>query len=354
MTKKLFTPLFILGSLLIFLLLPLFNYSIDRWRVLHNDYAKYYKGFEPNKSYLKTKYLLSNIDNYDTLLMGSSRTGNIDSKLLSNKTYNMTYSYGIIGTHLKNLKILIKDNTNIKNIWIGINDYVIWKNPNDFETDFLRKPYGKNIIENIKVYKYYLFRKPTSIDTNIFRGKYKLTSSNQILDPSDMKERRDSEAEIFNRKNYKQLFKKKKPTLLGYKDNKYRIQEAIKEIQEIKKLCKKYNIKLTLFMYPQSYITYQEYNQSKIQEFKRELSKISNFHDFYRLDEIALNELYWFDTSHFVPSIGDYIIDNIISNTYLVTKNNIENNLRNISALETSYFDKLHSKKIFKYQNIKK
>lgn len=353
MIKKLFILLFILGSLLIFSILPLFNYSVDRWRLLHNDYTKYYKGFEPNKTYLKVKYLLNNLDNYDTLMMGSSRMGYIDGKLVSNKAYNMTSSFGLVATHLHNLKILIKDNTPIKNVWIGINDYVVWKDPIDFKSDFLRKPYGSNFIENINVYKYYLFKKPSSKDVDILRGKYKLINSEQIIDPNNMEVRRNREANIYKQKNYKQIFQKKKAVFLGYKDDKYRIKKVIQEIQEIKNLCKKHNIKLTLFMYPTSYIKYEEYNQLKIQEFKRELSKISNFHDFYRLDKIALNELYWLDTNHFAPSIGDYIIDHIKKNTYLITKDNIDDNLREISILENAYYDKLYEKRIFKYRKTK-
>ena len=117
------------------------------------------------------------------------------------------------------------------------------------------------------------------------------------------------------------------PTLLGYNDDQYRIDDAIEEIKEIKQLCKENNITLTLFIYPSFYKTYLQYNQYKIEEFKRKLSSIVNFHDFYYLRDSSLNELLWHDSSHFTVSVGNKMITDIRQNDFLVTKDTIDTHI---------------------------
>ena len=51
------------------------------------------------------------------------------------------------------------------------------------------------------------------------------------------------------------------------------------------------------------------------------------FYDFYDVNNISLNELNWFDSSHFNFSIGDYIIESIQKGNYLITQANIDKHL---------------------------
>jgi len=119
---------------------------------------------------------------------------------------------------------------------------------------------------------------------------------------------------------------------LGY-TGKFRINESIEDIKKIKKLCDEHHIKLTAFMYPSYYKTYLFYDQSKIETFKRKLVDVIDFYDFYEIGPISLDQHNWFEGSHFVTSIGDYIIDSIHKHKRLVTKNNIEERIRQTRAL---------------------
>ena len=71
-------------------------------------------------------------------------------------------------------------------------------------------------------------------------------------------------------------------------------------------------------------MTYLFYDQNKIETFKRKLVQVTDFYDFYDIGPISLDQHNWFESSHFVTSIGDYIIDSIHKNTHLINKGNIE------------------------------
>lgn len=350
MKNKTFILLFFIGSFLIFLILPIFNYFNDQWRVLSSDYERYYQNIEPNKSFLKTKYLLENKDKYDTLLMGSSRIGNLDSKLISDKAYNMTYSFGHISSHLNNLKILLNNDVKIKRIILGIDDFYLFKNPKDFETDYLRKLYKDDLIGKIDFYKFYLFKKPKDRDIDIFFNKYQLIKSNHIIRPDDMRGRINREHNILNDLNSHKK-KLENPILLGYNEN-FRTEQVLKEIKEFKELCELHNVELITIMFPQFYNVYLSYNQDEIEKFKEELVKITEFHDFYLFMDYSFDEKLWFDTSHFVPTIGNNILYNVFENKNLVTINNIRESIKNSRKLATKILDK-DLYKIIKFNNLK-
>lgn len=328
MGKKSFIYLTIFGSLMVFGIFPLFNFSVDPWRVLNKDYHQMYQNIEPNLNSLKVNYLIENKERYDTVFMGSSKIGNMDAARISKKSYNMTYSFGLAGVHLSNLKILLKNNVNIENIWLGINDYVIWKDPISFDNDFLRRPKKQGLLQEIDRYVFYAFKQVTQRDADIFNGKYPLVESKLIIEPNDMGYRRKKEANFLKNPN-KWIVKVagEKSTLLGYKDTKYRINEAIEEIREFIKICHENEINLTIFTYPMYYKNFLQYNQDKINHFKKELSKITDFYDFYTINDMALNELKWFNNNHFTPSVGDKMLDIILKDQFKVTSENIDQHI---------------------------
>ncbi len=331
MKKKYFIPLLLLGSVLIFSFLPIANYKADPWRVLHHDDHTSYKGISPNKTFLKLLYLLDNPKKYDTILMGSSRSGYMDSRLISKHSYNMKFNFALAGMHLHNLKILLKHKVQIRDLWLGVNDYIIWKDPHDHESDFQRKTYKDDFWEQLTNYSFYLLKEIQGRDINILTGKYHLSPSEELTNPDQANMKTARAREKYAHKHpsaWIDKMTKIKPTLLGYKDDSYRIDKAIAEIKEIKKLCDTHDIRLTLFMYPSYYKTYLKFNQYKIEEFKRKLTTITGFYDFYDLDNLSLQELSWQDSSHFHASIGDYIIHSIQNNKFLVTKDTIENRIQ--------------------------
>jgi len=337
MNKKNYNYLFIVGTSLLVLVLPWFNYTVDRWRVLHSDYSHYYAGETPNKTFLKTKYLIEHPKQAKSILMGSSNGGYMDANLIAPNTYNMKYNFGLLAIHLQNVETMLKEGVKIENLWVGINDYIIWKSPKDYENSFDRSTYKSDFTEDIKTYLYYLFRKPNMKDLYLYQGKYRLLKSSIITDPQPHLEAKKRENEhLKDSKAWKKHMDKLAPTLLRYNDTTYRIDQAVSEIKELKKLCDTHHIKLKLFMYPVFYKAFLAYNQFKMEEFKKKLVKTMPFYDFYQLNDRAINGVNWQDSMHFSYSTGNFIIKSIQNGKYLVNSKNIEkdisenhNNLKN-------------------------
>lgn len=341
MKKKHYIPFVIILAFLLFLTLPLINYTTDQWRVLHKDYKQSYRGISPNKSFLKEAYLLDNKEKYDTILMGSSRSGYMDARLISNSAYNMKFNFALASMHLHNLKILLKNKVKIKNLWLGVNDYVIWKNPQDHESDFQRRTYKDNILDQIDLYSFYLLKSLNDRDIRVLNGSLRLSSSEEMTNPDKANMKTARAREKYALEHPDKWIKKMtdiKPTLLGYDDTKYRIDQVIEELSEIVQLCKKNNIKLTVFFYPSYYKTYLRFNQYKIEEFKRKLVSLTDFYDFYELNDVSSDVSRWQDSSHFHASIGDYIIKSVQNEKFLVTKENIEERIIESRELIKDFF----------------
>lgn len=348
--KKRYLIIFTIGAFATFSMLPLFNFVVDQWRVLSEDSKACYQGIEPNKNFLKVQYLLRHKTDHSVLLMGSSRIGNLDSKLVGEDAYNMTYSFGLLRTHLSNLKILLAHGVKIKHIYLGLNDYILFKKPSDFARDYLRKAYPDNFIDKIEFYRFYLFKKPAVRDLEILTGrKYKLVATNEILAPHNMKSRRNREKRLaLHQNSHAKKIRNYKPILLGYNER-FRTNKALSEIKEFKQFCVKNNIKLTVFIYPQFFTSYLSYDQFEMEKFKRQLSNIIDFYDFYTLDDYAFDELKWFDTSHFVPSIGDDILGKIHLEENLVTSENVNRRLKEARSLISLVLEKAKLDKCFKF-----
>ena len=321
MQKKSFILTSFTIAFMLFAILPIINYITDPSRVLHHDYTMRYKKFHQHELVLKTIYVIEHKHDYDTLVFGSSRGGFMDMEKISKHAYNMSHGFGTVSTYLHTLETLLKSGVTVKNVWIGINDYDIWK---DHTKELSRLIYHNNMLEDAKLYSHWLFRFiPESV--NILVKHKALIETKEVTDQEPRLIRSRSQEADVRKMKHRHLMAAK----LGY-TGKFRIDESIVEIKKIKELCEKNHIKLTAFMYPTYYKTYLFYDQSKIEEFKRKLVQVMDFYDFYDIDSIALNQHKWFEGSHFVTSVGDYIIDSIQNKKHLVTQENIEVRIKQI------------------------
>lgn len=324
MSKKYFIFIVLFIALFVFSILPISNYITDPSRILHHDYKMRYEKFHPHKLFLKVEYLLDNKEKYDTLVYGSSRGGFIDVSRISKNAYNMSHGFGTVTTYLHTLKILLENGVKVKNVWIGINDFDIWK---DHTSNLARLINTNSMFGNAKMYSYWLFRLiPESI--KILKNKLKLIETQEVTYPMERIPRARKQENIVRKQAKRQI----PAATLGY-TGKFRVKEAVDEIAQIKILCEVNDINLTVFMYPIYYKTYLTYDQEKIEKFKRALVNIIPFYDFYDLGEIALDQKNWFEGSHFIPSIGDYMIHEIQNNRHLITPKNIEQRIKETRLL---------------------
>jgi len=322
MNKKYFTRMVIIGSLLLFSVLPIINYLVDFSRTLHHDYHARYEKYHFHELFLKVAYLIDHKNSYDTLVFGSSRGGFMDVKRISKNAYDMSHGFGTISTSLHSLKSILDNNVSVKHVWLGINDFDIWKDHTD---ELYKLIYHNNILKDSRLYAHWLFRFiPQSVQ--VIKQHMPLVETQEVTNP---------ESKVnFGRKKAKSLKTSHRhiaAATLGY-TGKFRIDAAIKELQELKKLCDDHHITLTAFMYPSYYKTFLRYDQKQIERFKRKLTSVLDFYDFYDLKQIALEDKNWFEGSHFTPSVGDYIIRHIQQKDFLVTAKNIDAHIKQTQA----------------------
>ena len=320
MNHKYFSLITLIGALVLFSIVPIINYKSDMTRILHHDYKHVYQGVNPNKLFLKSIYLKDHLDKYDTLVYGSSRGGFMDVSLISDRAYNMDHGFGTIATYLDNLKTMIESGMKIKEVWIGINDFDIWKNQTT-KKGLVHMAYHNGIFGNATLYSDWLF---TTRERNIkiAKGEIPLVETPYITNTKAHVDRARLDAKKLPKNRYIP------PTTLGYTGI-FRIDDVIKELKELKEVCQRNHIKLISFFYPTFYKTYLRYNQFKIEEFKRKMTSVIDFYDFYDIGEISIDQKNWLEGSHFMPHIGDFIIKSITNHTALLVNNkNIEERIQ--------------------------
>lgn len=287
------------------------NYKIDCYGIFTSDYNKV--GQETNNNFIKTKYIIENPEKFDSFIFGSSRVEYIPvENLQCGKFYNMTYVQGIPSEWLDTIKTFKENNVNMKNIIIAIDDFSATIFPEEHKNSPNLLSYSdiKNNISNI--IKYYLLKNPFDerSKTILKNGR----ASNVNIEGTGRVVRIDDESFYSSDEHLnKEMFER--PTILGNYENN-RIDEVIREIQEIKKLCDDNNIELTVIFNPLHITTYENQNKEKLSEFKSRLAEITDYWDFNNINEVTTNNYYWYETSHYREIVGAMILKTIYGNEY--------------------------------------
>ena len=323
----------------------LINYKIDSYRIFHNNYSNLYR--EPNQNYIKMNFLLQHKDRFHSFIFGSSRVGKLNPKHITNDTYyNMTYSEGLPLEHLANIKLLLKSGVKIQNLLIGLDDFSYKIDPHTHLIQPMRLPHYKTKINDMSAfqfYMYYLLRKPSSRDI----AKYSSHSHKKTYDfdiyhtgvpivPKAVDEAIESDVE-------KYIHDEKFLIPRHYVGD--RMVQTLKEIKEIIDISHKYNIKCIFFINPIHKTSYLDMNLENFQNFKYQLSKLTNFYDFSGLNSITTNNYYFYETSHYRTLVGDMILDRIFHTPaklpdnfgIFVTEDSIKTHLDNLKFKAKMY-----------------
>lgn len=300
---------FMMKLLLFFILLALgvipFNVSVDPYNVFHGDSIRD-NGVEPNKNYIKTKFVLSHKEDYDSYLFGSSRAGFIDvSRLPGGSWYNFSYSEGLPKEQYETLQALIAGGEIPKQVYLSIDNISYLVDPAYHEQQLYRKayPYTGSPVDKLYFYASYLDTVTTieaipvikdyTGDTEGLRKRMYSTGCedlnlNMQFDTSDTK---------------------------AYWADYYepRIEEAVEEIKMFKELCDSYGIELTVFTNPLYVSTYERAVDKGYLDFLEEVAHVTPFYNFSGYNEISMNQDYYFETSHYTPEAAAVIMD-IIEN----------------------------------------
>ena len=300
--KKFLIKLLVFALVVIGILAPV-NVIVDPYNIFHYDDPKD-NGVEPNKNFIKTKYILNNQDKFDSLLFGSSRAGFIDvSSIPDGKYYDMCYSEGLPAEHVNTLKVLIKGGFVPKNVVVLVDDISCFVDPKSHENMLYRVPYPTGgplsflefyvkycdiltTFESLSVMKEYSEEGKADPD---FAERFRNTGTERLDKPSEFDGTDGNGNE-----------------LPGYAAAYYelRLEETIDDMRALKELCDRYDINLKVITSPLYYKTYEVAAQNGYLDFLYELAGVCEYTNFSSISNVTTTCGNYYETSHFTPYVS--------------------------------------------------
>lgn len=301
-------------SIIIFALFSIvaLNYYLDSYGVLREKYSN--RKTPINEKYLKIKYILGSKERYDSFIFGSSRVGTLKGESLKNgKFYNMTFSAALPKEIFDILKLFKKENIEIKNIILGIDDFHLYTTPESQEGVLYKLSYEELTKKPIKIYENYLITNPINkVNYEHFFGNkiadYDILSTGKWSLPFKEIEIEENPQEHISNG----IFKIPHSNL----NNISRIDKTIFEIKEIVNFCRENNINLTVIFLPLHKTTFKNNNLDNLNIFKDRLLELTSYWDFAELNKFTENNYYWYETSHYRPILGELILKKVFKDDF--------------------------------------
>ena len=347
MKSKRFLLIFFLLSFIVLAINVAVNYKYDLYGVFEKDFSKK-RTFITNERYAKINYLLhEGQGKFDTFIFGSSRVQLFDPSIISNKTYNLSYSAGLPHDFLRDLKTLFKNYPGIKKIYIGVDDQQYKRLPEEVNGRLNYIGYG-SWWDNCKSENSLLLRFPNKDTVSYMRGNLDAVHAQFNIDTDG---RIVSETTQKPVKYWQEYVKDKRftePTYLPEKNK--RTDKTIAELRDIKALCDKHGAELILFFTPVHVVTYLANDEKNFTDFKQKLVQVAPFYDFCTINFITENNYFWSETSHFRNNVADLILRKLKGETkkvpanfgVLVNAGNIQEHLAKQEQYKKNYLGTEH------------
>ncbi|RAZ55306.1 hypothetical protein [Campylobacter hyointestinalis] len=291
-------------------------------------------------------------NNFNAIMLGTSRTGVMDpsivDKYLQAKTYNISFPGSNLDMQNKLFLYAHHFNKNIKYLIYGIDFMAFNQNrdkkdfPEFYELEDKIRKYEKiskfNLYLNIKTFTYSIL----TILGNIFNKPLEqVYLKNGMLDYKNYIQQYNNGAYNFDQEAKMQMkgYFSKNGIYKNYKFS-YDYLEYFKNIIQF---CQNNNIKVFVYIPPMfsdhfdALFSANLYDEFEL--FKKELAKITNFVDFTGHNIISENKNNYWDSSHLKTELTEVIMARILDNKSVevpkdfgvyVTKRNIEQHLDNL------------------------
>ncbi|MBN1531767.1 MAG: hypothetical protein JXA20_03810 [Spirochaetes bacterium] len=264
-------------------------------------------------NYINIKKYRENHERFDSLLMGSSRVGNINVSQLKDGTYyNLWYLRSIPAKHLRDLKFFLAKEYEIRNVVIGLDNFAYRQNDTMYNNlivnEYQCRYYPYTVFERIRFFFYYLIMPPDSHLIMTFLSKTG-RGFNIYVQPNGVQRGVFLDEAIEAHPKEHEESAVFKSAFRQYND--FRLDETISELQEIKFICDAHNIKLRVFVNPifmTSYLSDTPEEFDHYMEFKKRLAGITPFYDFSGISSITTRAYYFYDNSHSRAMVGDMIL----------------------------------------------
>lgn len=300
--------------LIIFAIIVPVNVLVDPYNVFHYE-NPVDNGIEPNKNYIKTKYLIHHKEEFDSLVFGSSRAGFMDvSRIPDGTYYDMASSEAIVGEHVNTLKVLIKHGFVPKNVLVMVDDISCFVDPKihaEYENAMLyRVPYPTGgIISHIEFYLKYC-------DIFTTMNAYQIIKEKTDIDPEFAERFRKTGTERLDKPTSFTGYDEAGNEIPGYYADYYslRVEDAIQEMKELVALCNENGIRLRVVTNPLYYKTYGRAVENGYLKYLDALADVTPYINFSSVSDVTKEVTNYYEPSHFIPKVNDMMISCIYEN----------------------------------------
>jgi hypothetical protein len=294
----------------------LYNYVFDPYGIFNDTSLDlgYEHGYEPNQHYAKMRHLINNDHSWDSYLFGSSRVGKIDPDLISGGNYyNMSYSEGVPGEHLADIKILLEKGLPLKNVMIGIDNSSYTISPEDHDGQIMRHAYDSSFIKRLPFQIKYLCSVPrfsiikyirqTMDDSMVVfdilgNGMQRLEKVDENIEKNIAEHVKGARFQALDKGPFDNVSEDNYLQLMG---------NALRDIAEIVSLSKKHRFNLYIFINPIHKLYYVQHNPYVFLMFKEKLAGIIYYWDFSGFNSVTTDNYFYYETSHYRPLVGGMI-----------------------------------------------
>lgn len=310
MNSKKYVVVLYSTTVLLLLVNAFINYKYDLYGIFDKDFDKPRFAYI-NQRYAKMDYLLhAGKGKFDTIIFGSSRSEGIVPSKISDKTYSLAYSSGIPYDYLRDLKTLIDNGVKLKTIYLGIDEFDYKKDPLELSNSINYVGYG-TFSENLKYKFSLLFRWPGKKGFQYMTKTLNDYETIYYIHKDGSRQGFEKSSNKIDWQKYVHDKKFSEPTSNPEKNA--RIDEVIKEIQEIKSLCDDNGVDLEVYFTPTHITTYLSDDINNLNEFKRQLANVVEFKDFSTINFMTINNCYWQETSHAGHEILEMVTESLLN-----------------------------------------
>jgi len=293
-------------------------------------------------------------DNFDTLMLGTSRIGVMDPTVvdsyLNGHTFNLEAPASVTEMHYKLFKYALKYN-NIKNVVYGI-DFMAFNGSRTLNKTFPEfKALNNKIINGEKISNYDLYFNLETTKSSFYVLYKNLTNQKIVAEQFLQNGMRVFYQYIDSLEKGNYSFEKRMDYTFReyynnvngiYKNYKYS-ENYFNYFSKIINECKKNNIKVWVYIPPVYNLHFDSLKPAgyydEFEKFKRDLVKVTNYIDFTGHNTITNNSENFWDSSHLRVNMTKPIMARIfkdksvnVPNDFgvLVTPENIETHLKNL------------------------
>ncbi|MCR5046856.1 MAG: hypothetical protein K6A42_09790 [Treponema sp.] len=275
-------------------------YHYDTFNVFHWKDIRFTDA-EPNKNFIKTKYILNNPKKFNAFIFGSSRVQRLPPNVLPNKNngkslswYNMTSSASIPNNHLLTIKTFLENKVSIEMIVLAFDSLSMYSAPENFKYDLMRCPYQVITKDPFKYLMAYL-----NIDTD--------ESIKKAIDTYNKDEHLEKTKLFYEYggNNYSpDLTEDIDLKRYEIEHNGYSQKDSYKDLEDIVDLCNQNKIKLILITNPMYQILYRNSVEDGYLDFLRKVAQKCEFYNFSTLNNYTTDPRYFFEWSHYRSALG--------------------------------------------------